>query len=367
MGNKLKSVFSKEEISFGEKINFKNQESYENFLMALETVQEEGRTVRVKGVDSVETLIRKGKSEYPINENYKIYDFIVVPSTDEVSFELDTDCGKKMLIFERYRINKGVVLQTPQNAIIYLKVFLEKDSMKSNINYQIHLEKAKTIKELIESYNIVLSFFHRLFRDDIKKSENGVDIKSMKMYFAKSIERYKKLEYVEKEFGVTFVPKVLAQNKDSWMDLEELYLVLKEKEVIRLNAKVNDTKTTGMKINQQINSIKVGDAIDITFITKIYYSLWNVKITLFSANLLSNAIIKEIKEASDGEIKILYGSEDSRPMYISYMGFKTEAEAKEEIKEIMNHKADYMNALTVMGYINKRESKENDYIKNKLE
>lgn len=358
MGNKLKRVFSNEEISFGGKINFKNEESYNFFLKALETVQEEGRTVRVKGVDSVETLIRKGKSEYPINENYKICDFIVAPSTDEVSFELDTDCGKRMLIFERYWINKGVVLQTQQNAIIYLKIFLEKDSMKSNISYQIHLEKAKTIKELIESYNIVLSFFNRLFKDDIKKSENGIDIKSMKMYFAKSIERYKKLEYVEKEFGVTFAPKVLAQNEDSWMDLEELYLVLKEKEVIRLDAKVNDTETTGMKINQQINSIKVGDVIDITFITEIDYSLWNINITLFSANLLVNAIIKEMREVSNGESKILYGSEDSRPMYISYMGFKTEAEAKEEMKEIMNHKADYMNALTVVEHINKRKSKE---------
>ena len=142
------------------------------------------------------------------------------------------------------------------------------------------------------------------------------------------------MEYVEKEFGVTFVPEDLTQNEDSWMDLEELYLALKEKEVIRLNSKVNTSQTSGMKINQQIDSIKVGSVIDITFITKIYYFLWMVKMTLFSANLLSNAIIKEINEASDGEIKILYGSEDSRPMYISYMGFKTEEEAKEEMKEI---------------------------------
>ena len=367
MGNKLKNVFSKEEISFGGKINFSNQESYENFMMALETVQEEGRSVCVKGVDSFETLIRKGKSEYIINENNKIYDFVVEPSTDEVSFELDTACGKKMIIFNRYWINKGVILQTPQNAIIYLKIFLEKDSMKSNISFQIHLEKSKTIKELSESYYIVLSLFNRFFRDDIKGSENSIDIKSLKTYFVKSIEAYKKLEYVEKEFGVTFVPKVLTQNEHSWIDLEELYLALKEKKAIRLNAKVNDTETAGMKINQQIDSIKVGNAIDITFITKIYYSLWDVKITLFSANLLSNAIIKEINEASDGEIKILYGSEDSRPMYISYMGFKTEEEAKEEMKEIMNHKADYLNALTVLGYINKRKCKENDYINNELE
>ena len=214
MGNKLKSVFSKEEISFGGKINFTNQESYENFMMELETVQEEGRSVHVKGVNSVEILIRNGKSEYLINENKKIYDCVVAPSTDEVSFKLDTACGKKILIFNRYRINKGIVLQTLQNAIINLKIFLEKDSMKSNISYQIHLEKAKTIRELSESYCIVLSFFNLLFRDDLNRSENGIDIKSMKTYFVKSIEAYKKLEYVEKEFGVTFVPKVLTQNEE---------------------------------------------------------------------------------------------------------------------------------------------------------
>ena len=43
----------------------------------------------------IETLIRNGESRYDINENNKIYDFVVAPSTDEVSFELDTACGKK--------------------------------------------------------------------------------------------------------------------------------------------------------------------------------------------------------------------------------------------------------------------------------
>lgn len=79
------------------------------------------------------------------------------------------------------------------DAIIYIKIFLEKDSLKCIINYQIHLDKAKTIKELSENYNIVLSFFNRFFRDDIIKSDNGIDIKNIKIYFAMSIERYKKV------------------------------------------------------------------------------------------------------------------------------------------------------------------------------
>lgn len=41
---------------------------------------------------------------------------------------------------------------------------------------------------------------------------------------------------------------------------------------------------------------------------------------------------------------------------ISYRGFKTEGEAKEEMNKIMNHKDDYANALTVAGHINKQIS-----------
>lgn len=70
---------------------------------------------------------------------------------------------------------------------------------------------------------------------------------TMKEYFKKSIERYNKLVFVEREFGVTFVPKDLVQNKEAWTDLEEVYLTLKEKKIIRLNAKVNDTEA---KINE---------------------------------------------------------------------------------------------------------------------
>lgn len=65
----------------------------------------------------------------------------------------------------------------------------------------------------------------------------------------------------------------LIQNIEAWTDLEEVYLTLKEKKTIRLNAKVNDTETAGMKVSQQADKINVGDALDITFVTNVEYSL----------------------------------------------------------------------------------------------
>lgn len=53
MGNKLKEVFSNQEISYKGKISFKNKEAYEDFIEALNSVQEEGRTIRVNGVRGI--------------------------------------------------------------------------------------------------------------------------------------------------------------------------------------------------------------------------------------------------------------------------------------------------------------------------
>lgn len=107
MSNKLKKIFSDEEISFGGKINFKDHEAYSEFIRALDTVYEEGRAVRVNGVVSIETLLHNGDSEYPFEEHGKIEEFIVAPSVERVPFRLNTEFGEKVIDFNRYYTNCG--------------------------------------------------------------------------------------------------------------------------------------------------------------------------------------------------------------------------------------------------------------------
>lgn len=354
MANKLKNIFSNEEIILNETIRFKNQESYDEFMAALETVQEEGKHVKVKGIDSLKTFVRTGNGVYPVAEHDRICDFVVAPSVEPVTFEVDTEYGKKEITLRRYCINRGIVLETSADAVVYLKMIFEKETEKSKITYRAQPENAKSVKDVLENYSMILSFFNKLFRPDIAELKDGTVIKDMKEYFETAITGYKKLEYVEKEFGINFEPKDLLQNEECWLELEEIYLTLKEKKVIRPNVKVNDTETTGMRINQQQENIKVGTPLEITFLVDIDYPLWGKSVKLHAACLLSNAIVKEINKTADDEIKVLYGGEDSRPMYISYRGFKTKKEAEEEINHIMENKDMYVNALTVMGHINQK-------------
>ena len=81
------------------------------------------------------------------------------------------------------------------------------------------------------------------------------------------------------------------------------------------------------------------------------FYLWGETVEIYTSNLLTNAIVKEIIELENGTTKISYGEEDSRPMFISYKGFKTEKEAENEMKSIMENKEAYVNAKRLWEYL----------------
>ena len=114
--------------------------------------------------------------------------------------------------------------------------------------------------------------------------------------------------------------------REEQQDIDELYLLLCEKKVVRLNAKLTSTNLTSVAMNHTD--------------------------TPLTANLLVNALVKDIQECDDGTVKILYGDTDSKPMYISFSAFKTKEEAEQEGDNILQHDEVYINALTSNAYIN---------------
>lgn len=49
-----------------------------------------------------------------------------------------------------------------------MKIVLEKGTGKSKITYRAQPEKAKSINEIIEHYNMMVAFFDRLFKQPIE-------------------------------------------------------------------------------------------------------------------------------------------------------------------------------------------------------
>ena len=144
--------------------------------------------------------------------------------------------------------------------------------------------------------------------------------------------------------------------KENVQDVEELYLLLIEKKLFgRMQLIDRNNKSHLNLISISRNRTKFA----LTFIRKVTYTICEQNITIHTANLLYNAIIKEIIKNESGEMKVLYDDTDSAPMYISCTGYKSQEEAIIEQDLIIKDKErtkKYEEALTVIEYIRKSEA-----------
>jgi hypothetical protein len=156
---------------------------------------------------------------------------------------------------------------------------------------------------------------------------------------------------VQKALEIKFYPGAEENWDEKYSDIEELYLLLVEKKILRLNAKLTINDNTGITINDSIDEPIIGKTIDLIFTGMYEYELGGQTFSLYSAGLLTNAIVTDIEERDDGKIRIIYDDNDSNPMFIANSAFVTEEEAKKEVKNIMNHVKDYKSAKLLEDYL----------------
>lgn len=355
MANKLKDIFSNKTVDMGGKIRFETPEAYKKFLEALEIVWEEGKAVEVEGVSSISTQMKTGKYVYPFLEDNKIDKVVVAPSTESVPILLKTELGERTLQLRRYHTTKEIVVETESKAIVYMKLKVKKGTNENTFSYRVQPELANTIKEIIENYTIAIEFINYLFRKDAPGTKEELDlISKTKSYFSEALDFYKRVQKIEKEFDLQFDPKLKNEKGNDEQEAEELYYLLYEQEAFRYNAKL--TSDGGIDVAIKLNEAKlaIGSKLELTFKNKAEFDIYGQTISIFTANLLANAVVKDIKEEENGNTKIWYDDTDTEPMYISYTGFKTEAERDCELDSLMKHPKKYIEAVTVEDYLRRK-------------
>lgn len=348
MGNKLRSVFNKKEQFIKGTIRFKDVEASSSFRKALETVYKEGKAVRVDGVESVSMGVESGAGMFPLEKMENIMNFVVGPIPDEVILKLEVDGEQIDFPVERYSYEAVCKVQTKVNFPFSTTLMFDINTRTAKVNIKPSLERAEDVDTVLRSILLEKSFLKKFFSVDLEKG-SGLD--TAFEHLDGLYKLFEKLKYVEEAFEKKFVPgKIDLDNIESIKDLFELCLLLREKKVLRADARLEDTTGNGLQIGPD-EEVVVGREIAITFIWELEYSLWNEKLELYCANLLNNAIVKAIENLENGQSRIVYGEKENKPMYITYRGFVSRAEAERELARILDIKEEYENAKTVEQYI----------------
>lgn len=362
MPNKIKDIFSDDMFNINGTLRFSDDEAYKNFLSAMEIAYAEGRVVPVEGVTSVATTVGHQGTKFPLEEHTNITHFFVGPAVEPVPITLDVSGEEKTITLLRSRTKDKIIFRSEPESIVTFNFTFLLGENRYTVNYKVQFEKAKSIKEVADSFSLAAALLAHLYRrEDNTPAEDGkVSLSDVKEYFRCYESFFKRLSAIESKLALSISPSLLNDlPREEQQDVDELYLLLCEKKVVRLNAKLTSTNSTSVTMNRTDTPLSIGGKIALTFLSTIEFHFLKQLVTLHTANLLVNALVKDIQECDDGTVKILYGDTDSKPMYIAFSAFETKEEAEREADSILQHDEIYINALTGNAYINQFYSERN--------
>ena len=164
MPNKIKDIFSNDTVNINGTVHFSDEEAYKNFLSALEMAYAEGRVVPVEGITSVTETVGHMGTKFPIEEYTGINKIFVGPAVEPVPIVLNVNGEEKTITLLRSRIKDKVILRSEPDSIVSFKFTFPLGENIHTVNYKVQFERAKSIREVADSFNIaaalLLSLIH---------------------------------------------------------------------------------------------------------------------------------------------------------------------------------------------------------------
>lgn len=350
MSNKLKKVFNNNDIIYKGTIHFKNRDALKEFEDIIDRVFKNGEFVRsdAKGIESISTGIETGNSLFSLDSGGTVVDFLIGPAVEkEHMIPLNIDGAEVTLPLLQYRIQDGIILETKKEFSFDIRMVFIGSTQEVKLRVTPRFERASTTEKLLEDIVLSEQLIDYFFADN--SSDKQSQINTAKRFLGDLQELFSTLKYVEEQLEKRLdIAAVDITDIDSNRDLYELSQVLHGK-AIRLNAKMLPSDDASIKLTES-KDVAIGNAIALTYRSEIEYYVWNNSINLYTANLLSNAVVKSTKRLENGNTQIFYGDTDSKPMYISYKCFRSIEDATKELSTLMENKEEYENAKTVEQY-----------------
>ena len=200
--------------------------------------------------------------------------------------------------------------------------------------YNVDMEKAKNINDLLEEYERMEAIIDLFFKKDVENKE----LEELRRWLTVSINYFRRFQKVLSTLKIKD-----AEEKEFL--IEKLYLLLIENGKIRSNQKIKSINDV------EIDKAVIGEPIFVVYVNEQNIDLFGNVITFYMVSSIFNAIAEDIKKDENGKKKLLFSDTDSNPMYRVYSGFLNKKEAEKEEKRVINKIEEYKEAKTLEEYL----------------
>lgn len=353
MANRIRDIFSDDRFSINGKIRFQDEAAYTNFVSALEMVRAEEVMIPVDGVVSISTNIEQSGMVFPLPDHKNIAQFVVATHKEPITIPVTFNLEERKITLYRTKLEDKIIVRSQKDSVIDLLLECMMKEEKLKFTYKVHLEKAMSVGEIAYDFESAFAFISTLFpkTDYEPKGENEISLSQVLWYFQVYGQFFRRLQAVENELEMSINPEKLNNlTREDQHDIDEVYLLLCKKQILRRKIKLHSMDSISIPMIDRQPVMKVGSKILLSYSSEIIFSFLGEEKKLFGANQITNAVVTDIQQESDGSSKILYGDTDDEPMHIAYSAFKTAQEAQEELKTMLEHENDYIAAKTYSDY-----------------
>ena len=204
--------------------------------------------------------------------------------------------------------------------------------------YNVDMEKAKNINDLLEEYERMEAIIDLFFKKDVENQE----LEELRRWLTVSINYFRRFQKVLSILKIKDEKINIKEAEEKEFLIEKLYLLLIENGKIRSNQKIKSINDV------EIDKAVIGEPIFVVYVNEQNIDLFGNVITFYMVSSIFNAIAEDIKKDENGKKKLLFSDTDSNPMY---SGFLNKKEAEKEEKRVINKIEEYKEAKTLEEYL----------------
>ena len=204
--------------------------------------------------------------------------------------------------------------------------------------YNVDMEKAKNINDLLEEYERMEAIIDLFFKNDVENKE----LEELRRWLTVSINYFRRFQKVLSTLKIKDEKINIKEAEEKEFLIEKLYLLLIENGKIRSNQKIKSINDV------EIDKAVIGEPIFVVYVNEQNIDLFGNVITFYMVSSIFNAIAEDIKKDENGKKKLLFSDTDSNPMYRVYSGFLNKKEAE---KRVINKIEEYKEAKTLEEYL----------------
>lgn len=207
--------------------------------------------------------------------------------------------------------------------------------------YNVDMEKAKNINDLLEEYERMEAIIDLFFKKDVENKE----LEELRRWLTVSINYFRRFQKVLSTLKIKDEKINIKEAEEKEFLIEKLYLLLIENGKIRSNQKIKSINDV------EIDKAVIGEPIFVVYVNEQNIDLFGNVITFYMVSSIFNTIAEDIKKDENGKKKLLFSDTDSNPMYRVYSGFLNKKEAEKEEKRVINKIEEYKEAKTLEEYL----------------